>query len=51
MELEAVTSSQKKRKNTELISKREFKGQNVATPAKYVRKCVDQLILVTQKSS
>ena len=29
----------------------EFKGQNVATPAKYVRKCVDQLILVTQNSS
>jgi len=30
---------------------REFKGQNVATPAKYLRKCVDRLILVTQNSS
>jgi len=30
---------------------REFKGQNVATPAKYVRKCVDRLILVAQNSS
>jgi len=30
---------------------REFKRQNVATPAKYVRKCVDRLILVTQNSS
>jgi len=29
----------------------EFKGQNVATPAKYVRKGVDRLILVTQNSS
>ena len=29
----------------------EFKGQNVATPAKYLRKCVDQLILVAQNSS
>ena len=28
----------------------EFKGQNVATPAKYLRKCVDRLILVTQNS-
>jgi len=30
---------------------REFKGQNVATPAKYVRKCIDQLILVAQNLS
>jgi len=30
---------------------REFKGQNVATPAKYLRKCVDRLILVAQNSS
>ena len=30
---------------------REFKGQNVATPAKYVGKWVDQLILVTQNLS
>jgi len=30
---------------------REFKGQNVATPAKYPRKCVDRLILVVQNSS
>ena len=29
----------------------EFKGQNVATPAKYLRKCVDRLILVAQNSS
>ena len=29
----------------------EFKGQNIAMPAKYVRKCVDRLILVTQNSS
>ena len=29
---------------------REFKGQNVATPAKYL-KCVDHLILVAQNSS
>jgi len=27
---------------------REFKGQNVATPAKYLRKWVDRLILVAQ---
>ena len=27
---------------------REFKGQNVATPAMYLRKCVDRLILVAQ---
>ena len=30
---------------------REFKGQNVAMPAKYLRKCVDRLILVAQNSS
>ena len=30
---------------------REFKGQNVATPAKYLRKCVDRLILVAQNLS
>ena len=29
----------------------EFKGQNVATPAKYLRKCVDQLIIVAQNLS
>jgi len=29
----------------------EFKGQNVATPAKYLRKCVDRLILVAQNPS
>ena len=29
----------------------EFKGQNVAMPAKYLRKCVDRLILVAQNSS
>ena len=32
------------------LSLREFKGQNVATPAKYL-KCVDHLILVAQNSS
>ena len=30
---------------------REFKGQNIAAPAKYLRKCIDQLILVTQNTS
>jgi len=30
---------------------REFKGQNVATPPKYLRKCVDRLIFVAQNSS
>ena len=30
---------------------REFKGQSVATPAKYLRKCIDRLILVAQNSS
>ena len=30
---------------------REFKGQNVATPANYLIKCVDRLILVAQNSS
>ena len=29
----------------------EFKGQNIAMPAKYLRKCIDRLILVVQNSS
>ena len=29
----------------------DFKGQNIATPPEYLRKCVDRLILIAQNSS